>query len=279
MNHEECSSDIKVSVVMPVYNMADYMRSAIDSILESKLNDIEAVIIDDGSTDSSAAVISEYTNPSGPNYDERVRYAHQKNRGRAAALNHGIRISKGKYITILDADDLLPSDSLSLRYNALQSENTSANNVAIGGFEVLDDGNTVGARPAPSRTDPDTLHRRFYYSYKTPFHTNACLISRDLLERVGPFDEDLKRCQDIDFSLRLLKEARNLCTIQAPVYRYRKHREHMMDRLRIRTITFVNRPRAYAKNYSGWRKFAAIASGIILDAGKFLYEIKGNYYH
>ena len=83
---------------MPVYNGALYLREAIDSILNQTYTDFEFLIINDGSTDDTEAIISSYS-------DKRIRLVNQKNAGVSAALNHGIQLAKGTYIARMDADD------------------------------------------------------------------------------------------------------------------------------------------------------------------------------
>jgi glycosyltransferase involved in cell wall biosynthesis len=187
-------------------------------------------------------------------------------------------VSCGKYITILDADDQLNSESISSRYDAIKDGGESSHDLAIGGFEVFDEkGITVGCRPISCSHDPRNIYKNFYLSYKSPFHLNACLFSRDLYHHVGPFDTQLKRCQDIDYSIRLLKAVDEIAWVHEPVYRYRKRRSNYIERARVRGRTLTYRPLVYWKNYEGWRRYAAVCTGMVLDTGKFLYEITGNY--
>jgi glycosyltransferase involved in cell wall biosynthesis len=278
MNSEPPDADVKVSVVIPVYNMAEYVGEAIGSALDAGIESVEVIVIDDGSTDDTRSVVEAYTDRAHPRYDERVRYEYQTNRGKSAAVNRGLEMSHGKYITILDADDQLTPASLSLRYSALEGGTDARKELVIGEFEVFDhEGEIVGHRPLLAAIDSESLYRTFYLSHKSPFHLNACLFSRELCVRVGLFDVRLRRCQDIDYSLRLLKVANQVAWVHEAVYRYRKHRSNYMERARVRGRTLTHRPLVYWKNYEGWRRYAAVCTGMVLDAGKFLYEITGNY--
>ena len=266
-----------VSVILPVYNMAEYVGPAIESVLAQDYEAFELLVVDDGSTDGTEDIVAPYADPSRPEYDERVRYVSQPNQGKASAVNHGLNLSTGAYITILDADDKLPSGSLSLRYTALEGDEATKG-LAIGGFEVFDsEGKTVGGRPVLRVSDPESLYRNFFFYYKSPFHLNACLFPRELHERVGPFDNRLHRCQDIDYSIRLLKAANQVTWVHEPVYQYRKHRSEYTERVRIRRETLTHRSLVYWKNYQGWRRYVAVLAGVALDAGKFFYEMTGNY--
>lgn len=103
-----------ISVVMSVCNGKQYLREAIDSILNQTFTNFEFIIIDDGSTDSSAEIISNYQ-------DGRICFVQQENAGLAAALNKGIEMSKGKYIARMDADDISFPRRLETQYAYLEN--------------------------------------------------------------------------------------------------------------------------------------------------------------
>jgi glycosyltransferase involved in cell wall biosynthesis len=86
------------SIVIPLYNKEEYVSKTIESVLEQTFQNFEVLIVDDGSTDNSVAVVEQYT-------DDRIRIIRQKNQGVSAARNTGIKEAKYKLITLLDADD------------------------------------------------------------------------------------------------------------------------------------------------------------------------------
>ena len=99
---------LKVSVIIPVFNAAPYLRRCLDSVLNQSLREIEVVCVDDGSNDASAAILSEYGVQ-----DNRVLIIAQPNLGQGAARNHGLDVSVGEYVYFMDADDeLADSDAL-----------------------------------------------------------------------------------------------------------------------------------------------------------------------
>lgn len=90
----------EVSIIVPVYQVENYIRKCIDSILAQTFTDFELILVDDGSKDKSGQICDEYAG-----MDQRVRVIHQENSGVAAARNHGIAYANGGYLCFVDADD------------------------------------------------------------------------------------------------------------------------------------------------------------------------------
>jgi glycosyltransferase involved in cell wall biosynthesis len=277
MNNELPDADVKVSVVIPAYNMAEYVGESISSALNAGLESVEVIVIDDGSTDGTRSVVETYTDQSSPRYDGRVHYEYQTNRGKSAAVNRGLETARGRYVAMLDADDRIPPSGLSSRFEARFDEYGRSCDLIVGGFGVFGPDGRQGNRSAPSMKDPQRLHNRFYLSLRTPFHLNACLISRSLVEKVGMLDESLHRCIDGDYALRVLKEVERISTVNEIVYLYRKHRTSPLERVKYRLKTAQYRPPVVWKNYEGWRRLIGIPFGVVMDTGKLMYEIFHSY--
>ena len=113
------------SIIIPVYNVAPYLRECLDSVLAQAFTDWEAICVDDGSTDGSGAILDEYATK-----DERFRVIHQKNAGVSAARNKALDAAKGEWLAFLDADDLLAENAFERLINAARI--TSAD-IVIGG--------------------------------------------------------------------------------------------------------------------------------------------------
>lgn len=104
----------RVSVIIPVYNAEKYLKQCLDSICNQTLENIEIICVDDGSLDSSLAILEEYKSK-----DNRVKVLSQKNQGAGAARNYGLRVATGEYLSFLDADDFFEPDMLELSCNEL----------------------------------------------------------------------------------------------------------------------------------------------------------------
>jgi glycosyltransferase involved in cell wall biosynthesis len=100
---------VTLSIIIPCYNSQDYMEKAIDSALLPGFSDIEALVVDDGSNDRTAEIADGYSAKD----PQRVRVIHQENRGHGGAVNTGIREARGRYVKVLDSDDLLDARALS----------------------------------------------------------------------------------------------------------------------------------------------------------------------
>ena len=110
--------DIKVSVIIPVYNVSYYLEPALDSVIDQTLREIEIICIDDGSTDSSLEILKKYQKA-----DDRIRIATEQNAGPARARNNGLARARGRYVMFLDADDFYELTLLERLYNAAENEN------------------------------------------------------------------------------------------------------------------------------------------------------------
>ncbi|VTS47554.1 putative glycosyltransferase [Streptococcus mitis] len=120
-----------VSIIVPIYNVENYLRMCLDSIQNQTYQNFECLLINDGSPDNSADICREYVAK-----DSRFKYFEKGNGGLSDARNYGIRQSKGSYLTFVDSDDWLENDALQLLYDALKKENAD---ISIGRYNCYDD--------------------------------------------------------------------------------------------------------------------------------------------
>ena len=125
----------KISVIVPVYNAEKYLCRCIDSILSQTFTDFELLLINDGSKDGSDAICDEYAAK-----DNRVRVFHKENGGVSSARNLGLDNAKGEWITFVDSDDFIPSDSLK------SLSNNNSEDLIIGEFQYSNGENLFGLR-------------------------------------------------------------------------------------------------------------------------------------
>lgn len=128
---EEYEKRELISIIVPIYNVENYLRQCLDSILNQTYQNFECLLINDGSPDNSADICREYVEK-----DSRFKYFEKENGGLSDARNYGIRQSKGSYLTFVDSDDWLENDALQQLYDALKKENAD---ISIGRYNCYDE--------------------------------------------------------------------------------------------------------------------------------------------
>ena len=105
----------KISIIIPVYNVEKYLKTCLDSVINQTYQNLEIILVNDGSTDNSGKICEEYKRT-----NSRIILIHKKNEGLSAARNTGLGIATGEYISFLDSDDYISNDMLETLYNSLQ---------------------------------------------------------------------------------------------------------------------------------------------------------------
>ena len=190
----------RVSVVIPSYNRAECIEKAIDSVLEQTVDDIEIILVDDGSTDNTREIVLN-------KYGDQVRYVYQENQGIPGARNTGIKNARGDYIAFLDSDDYWRPGKLE-RQMSLAEEHPEYGLLA----SRCDKIQCAGHIKKPNR--PLSYQSRRGKSgwvlndlFQANFiRTSAVIIRRDCFDKVGLFDEKLKQTDDYDLWLRMAAE-------------------------------------------------------------------------
>ena len=184
-----------VSIILPTFNRADVISRAIESVINQTYSNYELIIVDDGSSDNTSAIVSKYTSG--------VKYIKQLNSGVSSARNTGIRSSSGKYIAFIDSDDAWHAEKLELQIKFFQDHSQS--NIAIvctdANFIDMNGNEFVRIRKLQRKStcvlDFMTLLKDPYLGLPTVMLDAGC-VSRD-----NVFDESLKTAEDIDLYLRL----------------------------------------------------------------------------
>ena len=139
------NAEIKVSVIVPIYNAYEYLRPALDSILDQTLSELEVICIDDGSTDHTLELLKEYQKR-----DERVRIVTENNAGPSIARNKGIIRARGKYTIFLDADDFYELDLLESLVSLADERNLD---IAIADYDMYNDKHARFEKPIEGESD------------------------------------------------------------------------------------------------------------------------------
>lgn len=126
----------KISLIVPIYNVENYLPSCIDSILNQTYEDIEIILVDDGSPDNCPAICDEYSKK-----DRRIRVIHQKNKGLSGARNTGIENAQGEYLIFVDSDDTVEPTMVEDLYTYAEEQGCKI--VACGRYYVFEDGERI----------------------------------------------------------------------------------------------------------------------------------------
>ena len=129
-NTENLNIDIKVTVIVPIYNACKHLRPALESIIAQTLKEIEIICVDDGSTDTSLDMLKIYQKR-----DNRIRIVTETNAGPGHARNNGLRRARGKYVAFLDADDFFDPDMLEKLYNHAEANDLD---IAIADYDIFE---------------------------------------------------------------------------------------------------------------------------------------------
>jgi len=189
-----------VSVLMPVYNCSKFLNESLDSILGQSYNDIEVIIVDDGSTDNSVAIINKYN-------DRRIKLFAIKHSGPPSALNYGISKASGELIARVDADDFIHPDRIKIQYEFLKRN--PGYGVVGTNFIYIDEAGKRLSKiklPEDSKVISDQLTRKISISHPTLMYRKEIVLS------AGGYNEK-QVIDDWDLYLRLLGKTK-FCNIQ-----------------------------------------------------------------
>ena len=212
---------VKVSVIMPAHNRETFIRDSMDSVLAQTFTDFELIVVDDGSTDTTAAIVESYT-------DRRIRLIRQPNQGVSVARNTGLEAARGEFITFLDSDDLYYPDFLKTLYRLIQSNQTemsfsnyTESNQAEDMYKtnvnkircVIKD-KLFGTRILTSDSQIDGL----------PVHINSVMIAKTLIERYHlRFLPGVRMYEDGNFLFKAFLAAKKIYGTCICLEHYRRH--------------------------------------------------------
>ena len=208
----------KVSVIIPVYNAEEFLADCIESVLNQTLNEIEIIIVNDGSTDNSISIIRRYQAK-----DSRIVVIDKENEGAGLSRNRGIKEASGEYIAFMDADDYYPNnDVLEKLYLISQKENC----LIVGGKRIrkMEDGSLS--------YDPDTLEifgqrispkgLTLYKDYQYDYGYTQFIYNRQMLMDNNLLFPPFRRYQDPPFFVNAMITAERFYYVDFPTYCFRR---------------------------------------------------------
>lgn len=205
-----------ISVLIPSYNRANYIESAIKSVLDQDYEPLQLIVIDDGSSDGSFEILEKYQND---RVIELLTHQNRVNRGQSAALNLGLKKANGEYIAILDSDDEFALGKLKEQAIYLL-ENSEIGMVYGQGHAIDSRGSFLFAVPDSEHVelgDPNRLLLNCYMALP-----GGALIRKSVMDRIGFFEESFRAGQDHDMALRIM-EVTKVAYLPKLAFYYRKH--------------------------------------------------------
>ncbi len=208
----------RVSVVVPVYNMEKYLCRCMDTLLNQSTDDMEIILVDDGSKDESAEMCDDYAKK----YPDLIRTVHKENGGLSSARNAGIDVSKGEYVIFPDPDDWVEPDYIARLLEIY--DQYSPDLACVGHFVDYESGESVVA----NKNTPFVTLDRLDAQKALMSYPNVCGFAWNKLYKLSiirqhnlRFLDDVGTTEDMDFAYRYLKYCQNICfDPQTRVYHY-----------------------------------------------------------
>ena len=197
-----------VSIVIPVHNGEKYIKESIDSCLAQTYSNIEILVVDDKSTDSTLEILK--------GYGEKITVLPvEKQNGLGNVINIGIRASKGKYIARMDADDIMYPERIEKQVEYLEN-NPSC--VAVGGqIDIINENSDITGHREYAQNDKDLKKNRFLFQ---PFAHPAVTLRKSTLEEIGLYPEDMWKVEDVKLFL-ILSTKGEFANLPDTVLKYR----------------------------------------------------------
>lgn len=218
---EEYEQGELISIIVPIYNVENYLRQCLDSIMSQTYQNFECLLINDGSLDNSADICREYVSK-----DSRFRYFEKENGGVSSARNLGIERSKGQYITFIDSDDWVESDYLEVLYKSLIDEKAD---VAVSTYKQFNmDDNNYYVHSYQRGYDRKVFTNEelidslpLLYGYDSTYNFVSCkLVTRNLLEYIR-FNLSTGYGEDMEFWSKVFLIAKKIVYVNKDTYIYR----------------------------------------------------------
>lgn len=215
-----------ISVVMPCYNAAPYVAEAVVCVMQQSYANVELLVVDDGSTDASMAIVSELEK----RYPGRIRLLFTSRVGPYPARNHGLSQARGEFVAFLDADDWWLPEALEKLYRVLSGRDAD---IAYCGWQNVGDGvrSEPYVPPEYEKADPVDAFLR-----TCPWPIHAALLKRSVVDAIGGFSERRFSSMDYDFWLRALAHTRRIARVAEVLAFYRWHGQGQVSAVKWRQV-------------------------------------------
>jgi len=215
----------EVSVILPVYNRVDFVELAVQSIREQTFEDFEFIIIDDGSTDGSGAVLQEFARQ-----DSRIRLIHQENSGLIVSLNRGLNLAEGHYIARMDSDDISHPERFERQVRFLEA-NSSVGVLGTTVDFIDTDGSVIGTWPVPQCSD--------VIAWQLLFNNCVChpsvMLRRSVMDSLGGYAPWATFAEDYELWTRAI-QITQISNLPDSLLQFRRHDDSVTVHRRMEQI-------------------------------------------
>lgn len=193
-------SDIKISVIVPIYNTEKYLHRCVDSILNQTFRDFELILVDDGSTDSSSEICEEYAKNDG-----RVKVIHKENGGSVIARKEGLNESAGEYIIFIDSDDYISNNMLEV---LLEGTNNGKYDLVLCNYKEINNYKEIIRNNKECKSNTEYIINIIEGNIGAYLWNK--LIKRDLFAKHVKFNEGYDMWEDMQISIQLFFYAKSI---------------------------------------------------------------------
>ncbi|OIK16335.1 glycosyl transferase [Bacillus sp. MUM 116] len=261
--------DVKVSVITPVYNVEEYIKETLDSLVNQTLDQVEIIMVDDGSSDRSPEIIEEYANK----YNNIVLIK-QENSGPGEARNNGLEAARGEFISFVDSDDLLPPDSLEIMYNSALKEQAD---VIIGTSMSFNSRETWFIASHLNNGVYIRGEKNLVLNPELLFSLGPCnkLYSSNITKSLR-FPKGIHVTEDQPFVIEAYLKAKKIYTVDKIIYKYRSRETE--TNLSLSQIVRVNSVKVLTDIFASLRLSDVLWEKYILNSVTRT-DLKKSYYH
>ena len=214
---------VLVSVIIPSYNSEKYIEETIQSVLKQSEQDVEIIVVDDGSPDKQADVIKRIAK-----IDSRVKYIYQDNQGVCSARNHGYQLSRGKFIAFLDSDDVWLPNNLEVK---IEKFSQGSFGLVHSDAVVINEHSEI-QKEVLSGNEGDLIDEMLAWESTQIPGPSSILVKRKVYETIGGFDINLSTAADQDFFLRIASKYK-IGRVPAVTWQYRIHDQNMHSNIAV----------------------------------------------
>jgi len=215
-----------VSVVIPCYNHERFVQDSIQSVIDQTYQNIELIIIDDGSKDSSVEKIQEMI-PTCQQRFIRFEFRHRPNKGLSATLNEALEWCQGEYFSAIASDDMMLNDKIEIQIDFLKNSIDSTIVGVFGGYNLIDDTDAI-IKTILKKEKKYVFNEIFLHNFDLPAPT--ALLKLECVRSVGGYNENLK-IEDWYMWLKLTEFGSGLLYINQPLVKYRSHDDNISKKL------------------------------------------------